>query len=151
MSYAPGVPTRRTALRFAFTAAATGAAVGLSGCEVSWDSVRAPEPPTRAPDVPADTALVEQVVAELRTTFYLAPQPFRGLHRTHLEALGATPGPPPQDPGGTPKSVRGRERALPDRLIRACQQAESGDLAALLASMAAAQRQLLHRNPEVIT
>jgi len=135
--------SRRTALG----AAGVAATVGLSGCTVDLDAIR---PPTRrAPEPPAnaDQSLVDEVVAELRHASQGTAPPFRRLHRSHLGALGATPGRSTARPSQA--VVRRREGALAGTLAQAAARAESAELVRLLASMAAGQRQLLALHPEM--
>jgi hypothetical protein len=114
--------------------------------------------PTTDPPADADAALVQQVRGDLIDALGQVEQarrrvpslrrplrPLADLHRAHLEALGASghdDGPEVTErPGLT--AVRRRELALQRQLTDAAVRAESGTLAKLLASMAAAVAQHL--------
>jgi hypothetical protein len=109
-------------------------------------------------DVDPDVALVGSVVYEVTRVRAIATTAgaadLVALHDAHLEALdgatgpaGASPSPPSSPPASTaPGRARDlwrHERALQARLVEAAVAARSGALAALLASMSAAQSQVL--------
>ena len=150
MSLPNPVASRRTAL--------AGALVGLvvvSGCE---DEPRSDEPPRSEPTAPpadADADLVDQV-SERITKAWLAVssarkqspdlrrslRPLQRLHEAHLSVLGAD-----QDRNAPAQPVardlRAVETTLQRQLTDAAVRAESGALAKVLASMAAAVAQQL--------
>ena len=145
-----------------------GAAVAVSGCDVVDDVLGRGESPgvsssasgavtPTAPAADADSALVEGVVAAISATSALATATgaaFPGLRRAtatltrmhagHAAELGgkvdaAKPARPVT--GARPAALRRLLRAeadLQDQLVGAAQQAHSGALAQILASMAAA-------------
>lgn len=158
----PFRPTRRSLL-------AAGAAVALTGCEVGEDPQEAPSPgtggttgpTTAAPDEDPDVALVDRVRTEIATAAALVgaarrAQPglasrlagYRQLHTRHLAAL---PGEEPDvrrprlrgDEDAVVTAVGSSEGRLQQTLANAAVEAQSGPLAALLASMSAAVAQQL--------
>jgi hypothetical protein len=122
-------------------------AVPVAGCDLRPDATPAPpEPPT------ADELLVDRVVASLRTARDVALATPHGasvaaVHAEHLAALGATdpsssPSPSAPTTPPTPSAgLRATEAALQTTLAEAARSAEDGDLARLLASMAASVAQ----------
>jgi hypothetical protein len=154
----PPSATRRTAL--------TGALVGLAtvaGCDddgpregpAIGPSTGAPVPDDEGAADP-DTALVEEVVAGIGETAAMVAatrrrhRDLRGplrlfvhLHTAHLEALEAPAPAPLLDGRPGLDQVRRAEKRLQGQLADAAVRAESGALARLLASMAAAVAQHL--------
>lgn len=133
---------RRTAL-----AAAAGLVV-LSGCDDGdGTSDEQDGAPAETPD--PDAELVAAVLAELtraqRVASSAGATDLVALHGAHLEALGGTPAPAPSRRRFDAADVAQRERRLKSHLVEAAVAAQSGALAALLASMSAAQSQVLSR------
>lgn len=153
--------TRRAALGLVLAGLATG------GCEVA-DPARPPAdggsdpstPPADSPAADPDAALVDSVRGELATALALVmvtadrpalaaeTAPFRRLHRRHLAALPgdevtASPARVPGDTQRARSRVSRHEQRLQGSLADAAVRAESGPLAALLASMSAAVAQQL--------
>lgn len=145
------------ASRRAVLAAGAGAVL-LAGCGARESDAGASADPT-APPVDADSDLVEEVVGQLEAAAatatatgreYAALRPLarrlEGLHRSHLEELGrdprSTPGRVPRLPvaDARVRLLRAEER-LQQRLVVAAVEAESGALAQVFASMAAAVAQ----------
>jgi hypothetical protein len=148
-----------------------GLALAVAGCDAvdrllgeSKDSGVSPAPgATVSPTAPADdadSALVDKVVAVLSTTAALATQVgtrvpaltrvgarLARLHDAHVRELGGTPAsgtrPPKVAAGRRPalSQLLAAEAGLQDQLVAAAQSAQSGALAQLLASMAAAVAQ----------
>ena len=128
------------------TTLAVAALAVLSGCD-DGDRDEQDGAPTAAPD--PDTELVAAVVAELtraqRVASSAGATDLVALHGAHLEALDGTPATdPPSRTSGAVDLAR-RERRLQSHLVEAAVAAQSGALAALLASMSAAQSQVLSR------
>jgi hypothetical protein len=145
------------------------ATVLLTGCDHGDDlgqptgtpvpSTTSPSP--SAPPTTPDERLVDQVTTELNSAMGVliavrrAPglravlAPLVRAHRQHLEVLEREP--TSHDPGSaTPlelSSVLGSERRLQAALVAAAEQAESGALAALLASISASVTQHLAALP----
>ncbi|MDN4160659.1 hypothetical protein [Nocardioides abyssi] len=142
----------------------------LAGCEapdlgdladrVTGDDPSAAASPTPAPDPQADEALLDEVVAGLAADLALvaavrvrhprlrdALDPLEQVHVTHLAALeGEQQGPsapPTADAAAALGLVRRRAAAAQRRLVDQAVRADSGELAQLLASMAAAVAQQL--------
>jgi hypothetical protein len=119
--------------------------VPLTGCDLLPKQAPAqPAPPT------ADELLVDRVTAALRAARDVAAaaphgQPVAALHDAHLAALGAptaassTAASPSATP--PPGDLRATEVALQTTLTRAANHATDGDLARLLASIAASVAQ----------
>lgn len=150
-----------TSRRLVLTGSAVlGAAVLAVGCGVAESD----NPPAAAPDdktVPAvdtDSELVESVGGSLADTLALAlatgtsvPQlrplarRFAALHRAHLGELGQSADADGQKVAGTAETARARllraEEKLQAHLVRTALEAESGALAQVFASMAAALAQ----------
>jgi hypothetical protein len=130
--------------------------VAVGGCDAGDDAARpsllGSGSPTATADVDPDSTLVDQVVAHLVAAEQLAAAGRRpdlvALHRAHLDALEADQ-PAPGRPARrrTPAEVRRGEVLLQRRLDDAALAAESGALARLLASMAAAVAQRLAAMP----
>ena len=121
-------------------------AVPLTGCDLRPRSAPAtPAPPT------ADERLVDRVTAALRAARDVAAgaphgQPVVAVHDAQLAALGASTAAPSTTPSPSattaPRAdLRATELALQGTLTRAAGRAQDGDLARLLASMAAAAAQ----------
>jgi hypothetical protein len=128
------------------------AVVPLTGCDLLPRSTpAAPPPPT------ADEVLADGVAAALRAARDVAAaaphgQPVVAVHDAHLAALGAAvassaaPSPTAPAPAATPapsQDLRSTELALQKTLTEAAARAEDGELARLLASMAASVAQQL--------
>lgn len=143
-------------------------AVGLSGCDVGTTDADPPRPTPRSepdavpePTEDPDLALVDDVRDDLAAALSFVTAARRGrrglareldeLSRLHLAHLRELPGGRDQAPSprvrGDAARVRARVRALESRLqgtlADAAVRAESGPLAALLASMSAAVAQQL--------
>lgn len=166
----PDSPPLRTTRRrvLAATAALGVAVVGTSGCEVvapADDPVDA-DPgttpsPTATPEEDADEELVARVVAEVSDALAVVEAAGRGrpplkrslqdlarTHRAHLAELADSPTRSRRarvggDDAAALRRVRIVEQRLQGRLGEAAVDAQSGPLAALLASMAAAIAQQL--------
>ncbi len=138
----------------------TGTAIALAGCGLRDDPETDPGAvETTAPAVDADSDLVTAVAAVIATAWATAAEAakavpavrpaarsFAALHRAHLDRLGVDPDRTEAvalDPARAGTQLRGREEQLRDRLVRAAVQAESGALAQVFASMAAAIDQRL--------
>lgn len=145
---------RRTAL--GTVAGAVAGVVVLAGCEGNGSEPGDMDAPAAEAD--PDVALVDGVLAELTRVRAIASSAgvpdVVALHDAHLEALSGARTSPSASPSAstspppTPGSVRvhdlwRHERALQGRLVEAAVAARSGALAALLASMSAAQAQVL--------
>lgn len=160
MPAAPLTATRRTALG----AAAGIACLSAAGCTSSDHDPSQPTDPisTSGPPVDADQELAASVVADIAAAGALVDQlardvpalmgdlrPWRRLHAAHAEALGGVEDsiPSPAPGSGSPtealRELRRAEQRLQRNLTAACVDAESGTLAKLLASMAAAVAQHL--------
>jgi hypothetical protein len=138
------------------TVLATGGLVGCSPTQETTTPAGSVQP--TAPAVDADSDLVESVGAMLATAWATATEiarteprvrrtarAFADLHAAHLDRLGVTADgaePVPVE-GAAGAALRGQEKGLRDRLVRAAVRAESGALAQVLASMAAAVDQRL--------
>ncbi|WP_193605515.1 hypothetical protein [Nocardioides dongkuii] len=148
----PPAATRRTAV-----GAALLGLVAVGGCDLDdLDPRSDPAPGSGEPSEPpadADADLVETVVTALSTALAAtsavpprdraALRPLARLHRRHLAELGADE---PVEGGVasmTAAQVRSREERLQRRLADWAVQAESGELARVLASMSAAVAQQL--------
>lgn len=155
----PGRPlTRRTTL-----GSALAAPLVLAACDIDPPARDAGPEPTTAPP-PEDSALVAAVVAELvlaRSVIEAATlsvpdltprlEPVASAHAAHLDVLlgavpdaEATPSAPPTvaaSPGRALAAVRRSEQRLLREVRRGCAQAASGDLARVLASVAASTAQ----------
>lgn len=155
MSVPPLVASRRTTV-----AAGLAGLVALSGCDLDPGPDEPTSEQTTAPPVDADSELVEQVrtrilaalgaVATVRSEGRKLRQtlrPLADLHGAHLAALDSEGldedllhlG----EPGPGLARVRAAETTLQRQLTTAAIRAESGALAKLLASMAAAVAQHL--------
>lgn len=128
--------SRRTTLGLAGFAAG----LGLAGCS-SWNSLKPPKPVTPSPSPNVDQALVDEIATKLTGAARSAPAPFRALNHAHLQALPAAR--TLRAPGHR-RGWRTQERQLAADLADGAVRARDGELARLLASMAAAQLQLLH-------
>ncbi|MEV7428706.1 hypothetical protein AB0N29_03740 [Nocardioides sp. NPDC092400] len=162
----PSLPTasRRTVVGVA--AVTLGPLVGgaLAGCDADLDGLLPggdqPGAASPAPDPDADEALVEEVVGEVAAQLSLVAavrvrhprlRPvlagLEAVHVAHLEALEGTQegpsAPPTADAAAALALARRREIAHQRRLAGAAVRADSGPLAQLLASMAAAVAQQL--------
>lgn len=155
----PGRPlSRRTTL-----GSALAAPLVLAACDID-PPVRESGPSPATPPPPEDSALVALVVGALvralavleaatATVPSLGPrlEPVRTAHAAHLEVLaGAAPdaevptATPPSVPGRIPPAlaaVRRSEQRLLREVRRGCLSAASGDLARVLASVAASTAQ----------
>jgi hypothetical protein len=155
VSVPPPVTSRRTAL-----GGALAGIVALTGCDLDRGSEEPrSQQTTTAPPVDADADLVEQVLrwlAQISATVATlgddhprirpATRPFARLHDRHAAALGGYPDGTVETltPVGSPmRTLRQEEERLQRRLTDAAVDAESGALAKLLASMAAAVAQHL--------
>lgn len=139
----------------------TFAVMVLSGCTDTSrtdDRDPAPGPPT-SPAAEADDALVDRVLTEISTALREVRRqrrshpslrrPLRSLqrlHTTHAKELGGPveprrPAPRTRNPRQARAQVAATEERLQRRLERESRRAESGALALLLASMAAAVAQ----------
>lgn len=149
MSAAPRL-ARRTALTLG------AGVIVLTGCDDGDTPSGATADRSIDPDIDPDVALVGGVVDELTRVRAIATTAgaadLVALHDAHLEALdGATgstgasppPSPPVSTAPGRARDLWRHERALQARLVEAAVAARSGALAALLASMSAAQSQVL--------
>lgn len=130
--------SRRTTL-----ALAAGVVV-LAGCDDGDDGPDSA--PTGAPgSADPDIALVDAVLTELvhaqRVASSAGDTDLVALHGAHIEALNGTPAPAGGRFGAA--DVQQRERRLQSHLVAAAMDAQSGALAALLASMSAAVSQRL--------
>lgn len=132
---------RRTPIsrRAALGAVGLAAVAGTSACstDATLDSLRpSPRPTPPAPKNP-DQAVIDRVATLVREADGGAPASFARLHATQLRALGARATP------GRTGEWRQRQRSLVEQLTRAALDAKDPELVRLLASMSAAQRQLL--------
>ena len=139
MPAGPRLLTRRSAL-------ALGAVVlAVSGCD-DGDSPDPADLPSTTPEADPDTALVEAVLVDLGRAERVASaagQPdLAALHRAHIEALDG-PEPSTGAQRATDEQVQRNEVRLHQVLTDAAVAAESGALARLFASMAAAVSQRL--------
>ncbi len=160
-SPAPLRPTRRSALAGTLLALTTtgcdaitseppaGPTGSGSGSEESTDTSVDPDEALVA-DVRADLAAASVLVTSaLRARPGLTGElaPFHTLHTRHLRALEGDPPrgrtPVRGDAAAVRSTVRGREARLQATLAEAAVEADSGPLAALLASMSAAVAQQL--------
>jgi hypothetical protein len=143
------VTSRRTAL-----GGALAGMVAVTGCDGEPSPVGTPRAETPAPPVDADAELVDQVaerIAEASAVVAAARQrsprlrrslrPLQRLHAEHLAVLDARAEPADTQP--VARDVRAAETTLQRQLTDAAVRAESGALAKLLASMAAAIAQQL--------
>jgi hypothetical protein len=128
--------------------------VAVTGCDGDSGPVDTTRAETTAPPVDADAELVDLVAERIATASAAVaaarkqnPQlrrslrPLQRLHAEHLAVLDTD-----VDPAGTrpvAREVRAVETALQRQLTEAAVRAESGALAKLLASMAAAVAQQL--------
>lgn len=141
--------TRRALLALGGVSLATP----LSACSV--DSLDRWRPAAKKPHVDHDQVLVARVRTALEQARDLAAgTPFAALHTAQLAALdgpAATPSasasasaaPAAPATPATAQQVRASETALQARLLAACQNARSGRLAMVFASMAAGIGQAL--------
>lgn len=166
----PDQPSPRTTRRrvLATSLAVGSVAVGGAGCDLSAGSdEESPTPPTTGPgtvaatDPSPDQELLVDVADAIAATAAVVAGARRGrpelrrslreaarLHRVHLAELSADTTPAervrvPGDDGRALQEVRSAERRLQRRLADASVAAQSGPLAALLASMSAAVAQQL--------
>jgi len=133
------------------------AATGCGTTGADGTATAAADDPT-APAVDADSDLVETVGGQITSVLTLAAATaaaFRqaralarglsALHRAHLVELGLPDDVAAGDVKGTPEAARARllraEEKLQQQLVRAALEAESGALAQVFASMAAAVAQ----------
>lgn len=161
------MPARATPItrRALVTGSLAGAALLATGCDPVGDLLGGDDDPgvsgavtPTAPAVDADSDLVAEVatavasVAALATATGTSYPPLAAtttrlarLHAAHLAELGgAEAAAPPAVAGNRATALQGLEQAetrLQDRLVQAAGTAESGALALLLASMAAAVAQ----------
>lgn len=165
------LPTRRAALLASASGLVAVATACDVGARSPAEVVPTPPPttpptpdPTTVGPVPAagpDEALVDLVLADLGAVLGLVTaarrktprlrrdlRPLLVLHQAHARALGGPPGDPgsarlPGSPGAVLDDVRAREERSRRRLVEWAVQAESGQLARLLASMSAGLAQHL--------
>lgn len=143
------VTSRRTAL-----GGALAGLVAVTGCDGDANSDPTPRTEPTAPAVDADAELVDQVVEHIATASAAvaaarkqSPQlrrslrPLQRLHAEHLAVLETDGDPTVSQPAA--RDVRAAETALQRQLTEAAVRAESGALAKVLASMAAAVAQQL--------
>jgi hypothetical protein len=143
--------SRRTAL-----GGAIAGLVALTSCDSDDEPDNPGSEPTTAPPVDADADLVHDVVVRIGEALALlkaardsspvlgrALRPFVELHHAHLAALDAEEDRRSRGRQGDLDAVRRTEATLQRRLVEASVRAESGALAKLLASMAAAIAQHL--------
>lgn len=161
MTAAPLRTTRRAALVGSLAVLATTGCEALSPAppDASGPRTTPSSPTTRSAGDP-DAALVDDVRADLAEASLLVTStvgarpalraelaPFGTLHARHLRALdGHRPGGRRPVPGSATEAratVRAREAGLETSLASAALAAQSGPLAALLASMSAAVAQQL--------
>lgn len=126
-----------------------------AGCDATDDSA---PPQDQQPPADADSALVARVIGSLHTAAALAQatgtaapdlaptaRRLTQLHERHARELGDTSDPPRRSVKGKPARLLARlertEQRLQKRLVSAAMDAESGALAQLFASMAAAVAQ----------
>ena len=151
----PARASRRAVLTGGTVAGATLLAVSGCGLIDADDAARAVDDDPTAPAVDADSDLVEKVGGQVTKALALSvatggsvPQVralarrLSALHRSHLDELSQ---PDDVDDGkvkGSPETARARllraEEKLQQQLVRAALEAESGALAQVFASMAAA-------------
>ena len=137
--------TGPTLPRRAALVAGAGTALALTGCDGGNGTPRAGSNPAVDAAADPDTTLVDRVVAALRRAERAATAAgsleLAALHRAHLEALDVR-----APRGGAPRHgppVRRTEQRLHATLVAAAEDAASGTLARLLASMSAAVAQRL--------
>lgn len=145
--------SRRTAL-----SGALAGLVAVTGCDAEPGSEDPAPDQTTAPAVDADAGLVEQVVESILSTGAIVDlargssaelrrrlRPLVDLHAAHLEALDPFDGTYETLTDGRPdlQQVRRAEALLQRHLVGASVRADSGALAKLFASMAAAVAQHL--------
>ena len=143
------VTSRRTAM-----GGALAGLVVVTGCDADPGPVETPRAATSAPPVDADAELVDQVAESIATASAVVAaarqqspklrrslRPLQRLHTEHLAVLDAGAGPAGSPP--VARDVRAAETTLQRQLADAAVRAESGALAKLLASMAAAVAQQL--------
>lgn len=153
--------SRRAVLAGSTAAGAALLVATTSGCGVSTtDQAGASVADTTAPAVDADSDLVETVARQLESALTLAAatgrslpalkpfaRPLVSLHRSHLGELGRTDAAGGGKVTGTAETARARllrsEQKLQRQLVDAALVAESGALAQVFASMAAAIAQQL--------
>jgi hypothetical protein len=135
--------SRRAALRVAGLGGLAGAlgTLPLAGCDLDPDSSAPQVVPTPDPD----EQLVEAARAELRGLIRRLPKTggAAALVESHRQQLAALQGDPPTSTAGRPLShaqVVARERRAADRFAHWTLTARNGDLARLLASVAAGIR-----------
>ena len=128
------------------TLAVAAGVVVLSGCDDGDPGDPADPTGSAAATADPDVALVDGVLAELdraqRIAAAAGADDLVALHAAHLEALGATSTTPLPAPA-RPRDLARHEQQLQTHLVEAAVAARSGALAALLASMSAAQSQVL--------
>jgi hypothetical protein len=134
--------SRRALLRVAGTTSVVGAAV-LGGCDLGHDSsstpaaVSTPDPDQHILD--AARAELRGLLARLSATRGAAS--LVACHRVQLTALQGDPPPPTQRSRAfTPAETVARERRAADRFTRWAISCQNGDLARVLASVAAGIR-----------
>jgi hypothetical protein len=143
------VTSRRTAM-----GGALAGLVVVSGCDADPGPAATPRAETTAPPVDADAELVDQVAERIATASVSvaaarmqSPQlrrslrPLQRMHAEHLAVLEVRAEPADGQP--VARDVRAAETTLQRQLADAAVRAESGALAKLLASMAAAVAQQL--------
>jgi len=127
----------------------------VAGCDLDWSAAGGTAEPTTAPTADADSGLVEQVQQQIldastrvgdarRASPDLRRRlrPLADLHEAHLHVFEGPPAEPATGRSSLEK-VRSAESTLQRQLVDAAVAAESGALAKLLASMAAAVAQEL--------
>ena len=145
MPLGPRLP-RRSALRAGLVGGLAGLVV-LTGCDDRGETSSPGSTSGSSPSVDPDSALVDEVLAELavaeQTASAAGELELATLHRAHIEALDGEV--PTEAAGRRPSAevVRRREQLLQAHLVDAAMAAQSGALARLLASMSAAVSQRL--------
>ncbi|KAA1428903.1 hypothetical protein [Nocardioides antri] len=155
----PTPASRRAVLAGTTAAGAAALAAAAAGCGlVREDEQSAGAVDTTAPAVDADSDLVSSVAEQLAETLSLVlstgasvrpvrplTRRFAALHRAHLDELGQSGDVSAGRVAGSPATARARllraEERLQAGLARAALKAESGALAQVFASMAAAVAQ----------
>lgn len=137
----PSHLSRRTALGLL----GVGAVACATGCSASstLDSLRPTPLPTPSAPTNPDRPVLDQVVARIRAADAGAPSTFTRPHATQLHALGARAASAAPSASATGDQWRRQQTRLAADLAAAAAQAHDPRLVRLLASMAAAQRQLL--------
>jgi len=148
---------RRVALRTAAVAAlALPVLPALAGCDATDEVPRTGKQRQTAGASPGDRALVQSVAVRIASLHAAATAAAKrdkahrswlldlaSLHQQHLHRLGATDARPQRSGRGTTARVVAGEQQLKSFLLGAADGAESGALAQVLASMAAAVAQRL--------